>query len=99
MKPLFMWAGGKTRLIKKYKEQQVLPDSFDKYIEPFVGAGAMFIWAYEQNPEAKFVLNDSNESIMSIYKAVKSDTQEFMNCMDSLAEAYLPLSKENRKAF
>ena len=43
-------------------------DSFDKYIEPFVGAGAMFIWAYEQNPEAKFVLNDSNESIISIYK-------------------------------
>jgi DNA adenine methylase len=99
MKPLFMWAGGKTRLIKKYKEQQVLPESFDKYIEPFVGAGAMFIWAYEQNPEAKFVLNDSNESIMSIYKAVKSDTQEFMNCMESLSEAYLPLSKENRKAF
>ena len=99
MKPLFMWAGGKTRLIKKYKEQQVLPESFDKYIEPFVGVGAMFIWAYEQNPEAKFVLNDSNESIMSIYKAVKSDTKEFMNCMDSLSEAYLPLSKENRKAF
>ena len=94
-----MWAGGKTRLIKKYKEQQVLPESFDKYIEPFVGAGAMFIWAYEQNPEAKFVLNDSNESIMSIYKAVKSDTEEFMNCMDSLSDAYLPLSKENRKAF
>ena len=75
MKPLFMWAGGKTRLIKKYKEKEVLPDSFDKYIEPFVGAGAMFIWAYEQNPNASFVLNDSNESIMGIYRAIKKDAE------------------------
>ena len=99
MKPLFMWAGGKTRLIKKYKEKEILPESFDKYIEPFVGAGAMFIWAYEKNPNAKFVLNDSNESIMGIYKAIKKDTEEFMRHMDSLSDAYLPLNKENRKAF
>jgi len=99
VKPLFMWAGGKTRLIKKYKEKEILPDSFDKYVEPFVGAGAMFIWAYEKNPNAKFVLNDSNESIMGIYKAIKKDTEEFMRNMDSLSDAYLPLSRENRKAF
>ena len=99
MKPLFMWAGGKTRLIKKYKEKEILPDSFNKYIEPFLGAGAMFIWAYKQNPEASFVLNDSNESIMGIYKAIKKDTLMFMRHMDSLSDAYLPLNKENRKAF
>jgi len=99
MKPLFMWAGGKTRLIKKYKEKEILPESFDKYIEPFVGAGAMFIWAYEKNPNAKFVINDSNESIMGIYRAVKKDTTEFMKHLDNLSDAYLPLNKENRKAF
>ena len=48
MKPLFMWAGGKTKLIKKYKEKGVLPNHFDSYIEPFLGGGAMFIWAYEK---------------------------------------------------
>ncbi len=99
MKPLFMWAGGKTRLIKKYEDMGVMPESFDKYIEPFVGAGAMFIWAYKKNPDAKFVINDSNESIMGIYKAIKKDTQNFITHMGSLSDAYLPLSKDNRKAF
>ena len=74
MKPLFMWAGGKTRMIKKYAEY--LPDTFTHYVEPFVGAGAMFIWAYQQNPEATFVLNDSNESIMRIYAVVRDDVEE-----------------------
>jgi len=99
MKPLFMWAGGKTRLIKKYKEQRVLPETFGSYIEPFVGAGAMFIWAYNKNPKAKFVINDSNASIMSIYEAVKNDIDAFMERVDELSNEYLPLSKEDRKAF
>jgi len=97
MKPLFMWAGGKTRMIKKYAEY--LPDTFTHYVEPFVGAGAMFIWAYQQNPEATFVLNDSNESIMRIYAAVRDDVEEFTEHLDALSERYLSLDKPGRKEF
>ena len=82
MKPLFMWAGGKTRMIKKYTEY--LPDTFDHYVEPFVGAGAMFVWAYRKNPEATFVLNDSNESIMRIYAAIKDDVELFLDRLDRI---------------
>ena len=92
-----MWAGGKTRLIKKYKENNVLPRSFGSYIEPFMGAGAMFIWAYQQNPNARFVLNDYNASIMNIYGAVRDDCEAFTARMEELSAAYLPLSKEKRK--
>lgn len=99
MKPLFMWAGGKTRLLKKYKQKEILPVSFDHYMEPFLGAGAMFIWAYAQNPDATFVLNDSNESIMAIYTAVKDDCNAFMARMDVLSTQYLPLEKVARKVF
>ena len=97
MKPLFMWAGGKTRMIKKYAEY--LPDTFDHYVEPFVGAGAMFVWAYQKNPEATFVLNDSNESIMRIYAAIKSDVELFMDRLDDLSHYYLVLGKPERKEF
>jgi len=99
MKPLFMWAGGKTRLLKKYKERDVMPESFDTYVEPFMGAGAMFVWAYEQNPNARFVLNDYNTAIMNIYTVIRDDCDAFMKRMDILSEAYLPLTKEKRKEF
>jgi len=94
-----MWAGGKTRLIKKYKERAVLPTSFDSYVEPFVGAGAMFVWAYEQNPKARFVLNDSNESIIAIYSAIRNDCQNFLKQMDKLSMLYLRLDKDDRKKY
>jgi len=97
VKPLFMWAGGKTRMIKKYGEH--LPESFDHYIEPFLGAGAMFVWAYNKNPKATFVLNDYNESIMAIYGAVKDDCDKFIERMDHLSAQYMPLNKEDRKKF
>lgn len=99
MKPLFMWAGGKTRLIKKYKEKAVMPHSFSAYVEPFLGAGAMFVWAYEQNPNARFVLNDYNASIMSVYGAIRDDCDNFTDRLDELSAEYLPLEKPQRKEF
>ena len=97
MKPLFMWAGGKTKMIKKYGD--ILPESFDSYVEPFLGAGAMFVWAYKKNPDATFVLNDYNESIMAIYEAVKNDVEYFMQRINDLSAKYLPLEKADRKSF
>jgi len=97
MKPLFMWAGGKTRMLKKYTEY--LPDEVEHYVEPFLGAGAMFVWAYQKNPEATFVLNDYNESIMNIYTAVRNDVNAFAEKLDYLSDRYLPLKKPDRKTF
>ena len=75
-----MWAGGKTRLLKHYKSH--LPTTFKKYHEPFFGGGAMFLWAYKENPKASFYINDINEHIMGIYTAIKDDCERFCALMD-----------------
>jgi DNA adenine methylase len=93
MKPLFMWAGGKTKLIRKYKEKNVLPTQFDSYVEPFLGGGAMFVWAYQKNPNAKFVLNDLNKGVMSIYRSIRDDHQGFLAHLDKMSSEYLSLPK------
>jgi DNA adenine methylase len=97
MKPLFMWAGGKNKMLKHYKDE--LPASFDTYIEPFFGGGAVFLKAAQINPKAKFVINDVNEYIIDIYRSVKSDLQTFTDKLDTLSDQYLPLSKADRKKF
>ena len=89
MKPLFMWAGGKTRMKKRYKPY--LPDTVEKYHEPFFGGGAMFLWAYQQNPSASFYINDINKHIMGIYRAIKEDCDRFCTAMDKFQSIYLPL--------
>ena len=89
MKPLFMWAGGKTKLLDTFAEH--LPENFDAYIEPFFGGGAVFTWAYAKNPDAKFVINDINPHIMEIYRAIKGDLQEFCTILDDLETQYISL--------
>lgn len=97
MKPLFMWAGGKTKLVKHYKP--LFPKQFTTYVEPFFGGGAVLLEALKINPAAKVVINDINKGIINIYQAIQTCPAEFLLLMDKLSESYLPLSKEDRKKF
>lgn len=97
MKPLYIWAGGKNKMLKKYTDY--LPKSFSTYVEPFFGGGAMYCWAYQKNPDARFVINDINESIINIYTSIKYDLDNFINRMDELSNEYLPLDKPSRKEY
>jgi len=40
VRPLLKWAGGKRQLLHALGERY--PTSFDRYIEPFFGSGAVF---------------------------------------------------------
>lgn len=95
MAPLFMLAGGKTKLLEHYKP--FLPENFDSYHEPFFGGGAMFTWAYEKNPNADFFINDINEHIIGIYRAIRDDLSTFISTMDYFSSRYLALDPPKQK--
>lgn len=97
MKPLFMWAGGKTRLLKYY--EPLMPSRVSSYCEPFFGGGAMFIYVMQKYRPSSVVLNDVNADIMAIYRSVKENVSEFVSVMEDLEQKYLPLDKASRKAF
>ena len=101
MKPLYMWAGGKNKMIPKYLETPGIPYSgYDTYVEPFFGGGAMMIHIAENNPTVKrFVLNDINKEIVGLYTAIKTDPINFMIRMDYLESQYLPLAHTDRKKY
>jgi len=101
MKPLYMWAGGKNKMIPKYQQGPGIPLSgYDTYVEPFFGGGAMMIHVYENNPSVqRFVLNDINAEIVGLYTAIKINVADFITRMDDLSAQYLPLDKAQRKRF
>ena len=45
-KPILKWAGGKTQMLKELLPK--VPTSYGRYIEPFVGGGAVF---FALNPD------------------------------------------------
>jgi DNA adenine methylase len=101
MKPLYMWAGGKNKMIPKYQADPGIPmTGYDTYVEPFFGGGAMMIHVYENNPTVKnFVLNDINTEIVGLYRAIKTDVAKFLSRMDQLQAQYIPMSKADRRTF
>lgn len=97
MKPLFVWAGGKTRLIKHYIDH--FPNHVDTYCEPFFGGGAVFVYVTKTYNPRKMVINDINENLVRIYRSVKSNLSEFTNRVDELESQYIPMEKDDRKKF
>ena len=66
-KPFVKWAGGKTQLLNKIKE--LLPINYNRYYEPFVGGGALFLYLA---PKEAFI-NDINKELISAYLCFQND--------------------------
>jgi len=65
------WAGGKYGLIDDISE--LLPQG-DRLVEPFVGAGSVFL-----NTDFKqYLLNDVNQDLINLYQLLKSDAASYI---------------------
>ena len=94
-KPLFIWAGGKNKMLKHYLP--IMPKQVDTYVEPFFGGGAMFCHIYQNYSPKKLIINDVNADIVRIYNSIKNDLPEFLVKLGSYCNIYLPMNKEDRK--
>jgi DNA adenine methylase len=63
--PFLKWAGGKRWLVNAHS--QLLDASFERYLEPFLGSGAVFFHLGPQHA----VLSDKNEDLVVTYQAIK----------------------------
>lgn len=83
-KPFIKWAGGKTQLLTEIDNE--IPNFIKKnqftYIEPFVGAGAVFFWIIQKYPNInKAVINDINPDLMNTYQIIKENVEELIQLL------------------
>lgn len=69
VKPFVKWAGGKSQLLAELTRR--LPRKFRRYMEPFVGGGALF---FHLCPALAY-LADSNEDLIDCYRVVRDDVE------------------------
>jgi DNA adenine methylase Dam len=77
IKPFLKWAGGKTQLLKEL--HKYVPNSYNKYIEPFIGGGAMF---FSLNSHES-IIADSNEELIITYRNVKEDVNSVIEHLET----------------
>ena len=70
LKPILKWAGGKTQLLNDLIP--LIPKYTGKYIEPFVGGGALFFALQPKNA----IIADSNPELINTYKQIANNVKE-----------------------
>lgn len=70
MNPIIKWPGGKSREIEMIKD--LIPEKYDRYIEPFVGGGALY---FHLNPK-KAAINDLSAPLVDFYRLVQKNDWE-----------------------
>jgi DNA adenine methylase len=70
------WAGGKTQLINQLVP--LLPKNFNRYIEPFVGGGALLFYILQKYPDKEVIISDVNKELMITYEVVKNDVEKLI---------------------
>ncbi|MFX1587425.1 MAG: DNA adenine methylase, partial [Promethearchaeota archaeon] len=70
--PFLKWAGGKRQLISQLDE--FIPLNYNKYIEPFVGGGALFFYLLPSNA----ILVDNNLELINCYRVIKENVENLI---------------------
>jgi DNA adenine methylase len=90
VRPLLKWAGGKRQLLPAL--EQFYPSAFRRYLEPFVGSGAVFFHLASTGvlDGRKVTLSDVSVDLIGCYRAVRNHT-------DAVIEALHSLEREHRR--
>ncbi len=77
MHPFVKWAGGKTQLLDEIVS--LMPKNYNRYFEPFVGGGALFLKIAPRDS----VINDFNSDLICAYRCMK-DKDEYDKILEQL---------------
>ena len=78
-KPLIKWPGGKSSEIRQFLP--LIPE-FERYIEPFVGGGALYFYLRPR----KAIINDISENLMDFYALAREKDPELKRALEDLDE-------------
>jgi len=87
-RPILKWAGGKRQLLPAFRPYY--PGDFSRYVEPFVGSGAVFLDLYNSGRldgrEAR--LSDINADIIGCYLMVRDAPEAVIAALTAMADGH-----------
>ena len=81
LSPIVKWAGGKEQELKYILPN--IPDRFTRFIEPFVGGGAVYFSMKNKN----MLINDKSVELITLYNNIKYNNNDFISHLQSLQNA------------
>lgn len=85
-KPFLKCAGGKGQLLDQFRH--FYPERFNKYIEPFVGGGAVYFDLHSKAKIKEAILIDLNKDFIDCFKAIKECKNELIRLLEKHKEQH-----------
>lgn len=101
-RPFLKWAGGKRQLlpqIDSYLPEALKTGGLQRYVEPFVGSGAVFFHVVQTYPVEDLFIADINAELILAYRTIQQDVEALIAELAEIEERYLPLSRPRRNDF
>lgn len=101
-KPFLKWAGGKSQLLQQFENyypNDLISGKINKYIEPFIGGGAVFFDIVQRFNIDFSYISDVNKDLIIAYKTIQKTPEELINLLEEYQKENLEKNPEERKEF
>jgi DNA adenine methylase len=80
-RPFLKWAGGKTQLLAQLTRFYPPKGSVKRYVEPFLGSGAVFFHFKAMVEPSRALLWDNNRELVDTFQAVQQDVDQVIKLL------------------
>lgn len=102
VKPFVKWAGGKGSLLsqlKKFYPLELTNGKIDKYVEPFVGGGAVLLNILQEYSVKKVYAFDINIDLINCYNVIKNNVEDLINLLEKKEKEFIKIEIEKRQDY
>jgi DNA adenine methylase len=100
--PFLKWPGGKTQLLNEFSKRlprDLKKGNITKYVEPFIGGGALFFYLNQNFSFEKCYICDINDELILAYRTIKRSVNTLISELEILESDYISKNDQNREKF
>lgn len=100
IKPFLKWAGGKGQLLREIEKYYPFENSaITKYVEPFVGGGAVLFDILSKYELEEVYISDINLELVNAYRIIRDDIDELIAMLQAMQDEFVTMDTDGRKVY
>jgi DNA adenine methylase len=102
-RPFLKWAGGKSQLLGEFGQRlpadELKNRTITRYVEPFVGGGAVFFYLKKRFSLDQCTIADVNEELILTYQVIRRSPSTLIGELEKLESAYRTRNERQRESY
>ncbi|MFA7694101.1 MAG: DNA adenine methylase [Methanoregula sp.] len=102
-RPFLKWAGGKSQLLgefgRRLPAEELKNRTITRYVEPFIGGGAVFFYLYQRFSFEQCTIADVNEELILACRVIRTSVRDLIGELETLESAYRAKDEREREAY